>query len=404
MEPTPETTRRTFRLELWRSIPVGIIEYLFIPLAGLIALEHYQASDWQKALLLAISGGGMVASIAIVPLVRKLNWELTHSAAVFNLIGAVGIACAAAFPDSLTLYMTGISIGFFAFMLPLPLLTQVYQNNFPTARRGKIFAVTATFRGIIAIIFAWAAGKWIDADIENFKPLLWWFAGFALLGAAATWIMPKVKLSPGSTNPFTAFRWLKEDRKFRVLIISWMLMGIGNLTSLKIWTEYFANEDYGNNFTAFEVTLLTFIIPNIVKLVFTYPWGWLFDRLNFYFLRIILNVLFCSAILVVFYGESFFVIAIGTGLQGFAFAGGNIAWSLWVTKIAPPEHTAEYMSVHTCTTGLRGIAAPIIGFALLRGFGSGVAIFSAILILIASLIILPEARRIRSRGKSSGTP
>jgi len=402
MEPTPETIRRTFRLELWRSIPVGIIEYLFIPLAGLIALEYYQASDWQKALLLAISGGGMVASIAIVPLVRKLNWELTHSAAVFNLVGAAGIACAAAFPDSLVIYMTGISIGFFAFMLPLPLLTQVYQNNFPTARRGKIFAITATFRGIIAIIFAWAAGKWIDADIENFKPLLWWFAGFALLGAAATWIMPKVKLSPGSTNPFTAFRWLKEDRKFRVLIISWMLMGIGNLTSLKIWTEYFANEDYGNNFTAFEVTLLTFIIPNIVKLVFTYPWGWLFDRLNFYFLRIILNVLFCSAILVVFYGESFLVIAIGTGLQGFAFAGGNIAWSLWVTKIAPPEHTAEYMSVHTCTTGLRGIAAPVIGFALLRGFGSGVAIFSAILILIASLIILPEARRIRARGKITG--
>ena len=402
MEPTPETTRRTFRLELWRSIPVGIIEYLFIPLAGLIALEYYQASDWQKALLLAISGGGMVASIAIVPLVRKLNWERTPRAAVFNLVGAAGIACAAAFPDSLVIYMTGISIGFFAFMLPLPLLTQVYQNNFPTARRGKIFAITATFRGIIAIIFAWAAGKWIDADIENFKPLLWWFAGFALLGAAATWIMPKVKLSPGSTNPFTAFRWLKEDRKFRVLIISWMLMGIGNLTSLKIWTEYFANEDYGNNFTAFEVTLLTFIIPNIVKLVFTYPWGWLFDRLNFYFLRIILNVLFCSAILVVFYGESFLVIAIGTGLQGFAFAGGNIAWSLWVTKIAPPEHTAEYMSVHTCTTGLRGIAAPVIGFALLRGFGSGVAIFSAILILIASLIILPEARRIRARGKITG--
>ena len=136
--------------------------------------------------------------------------------------------------------------------------------------------------------------------------------------------------------------------------------------------------------------------------MFTYPWGWLFDRLNFYFLRIILNVLFCSAILVVFYGESFLVIAIGTGLQGFAFAGGNIAWSLWVTKIAPPEHTAEYMSVHTCTTGLRGIAAPVIGFALLRGFGSGVAIFSAILILIASLIILPEARRIRARGEITG--
>ena len=122
--------------------------------------------------------------------------------------------------------------------------------------------------------------------------------------------------------------------------------------------------------------------------------------MNFYLLRIILNVLFCAAILVVFYGQSFWVIAIGTGLQGLAFAGGSIAWMLWVTKIAPPEHTAEYMSIHTFTTGLRGVAAPIIGFYLLRNFGDGVAIFSAILIFLASVVLLPELKR--GQKKSQG--
>ena len=73
---------------------------------------------------------------------------------------------------------------------------------------------------------------------------------------------------------------------------------------------------------------------------------------------------------------------------------------LWVTKIAPPEHTAEYMSIHTFTTGLRGVAAPIIGFYLLRNFGDGVAIFSAILIFLASVVLLPELKR--SQKKSQG--
>ena len=112
--------------------------------------------------------------------------------------------------------------------------------------------------------------------------------------------------------------------------------------------------------------------------------------MNFYLLRIILNVLFGAAILVVFYGESFWVIAIGTGLQGLAFAGGSIAWMLWVTKIAPPEHTAEYMSIHTFTTGLRGVVAPALGFYLLVTIGKSIAIFSAILITLASVVLIPE--------------
>ena len=401
MSPSPEITRKTFRLELWRSIPVGVLEYLFVPFAGLIALNHYGASDGQKAFLLAISQAGLVASLAIVPLVRRLGWQLTHAAAAFNLAGAFGIAFAAIFSDSLELYITGLSFGFFAFMLPLPLLTQVYQSNYPNARRGKIFAATTVFRGIVAVAFAALAGWWLDTDPESFLPLLWIFAAAAVLASVLTLRLPKVAIAPGSTNPFTAFRWLRSDKKFRVLIISWMLMGLGNLTALKLWTEYFANADYGNGFSAFEVTLLTFVIPHIVKLCFTYPWGWLFDRLNFYLLRILLNFCFAAAVLVVFYGDSFWVIAIGTGLQGFAFAGGNIAWSLWVTKIAPDEHVAEYMSVHTFMTGLRGVAAPAIGFALLKQFGSGVALFSTALMIFACVIILPEVRLGKARRKGT---
>ncbi|NDF01570.1 MAG: hypothetical protein EB034_25395, partial [Verrucomicrobia bacterium] len=49
--------------------------------------------------------------------------------------------------------------------------------------------------------------------------------------------------------------------------------------------------------------------------------------------------------------------ALGAVIFGVSNAGGDVAWSLWVTKFAPPERVADYMSVHTFFTGVRGVAA-----------------------------------------------
>ena len=58
-----------------------------------------------------------------------------------GVVGAGGLALAAIFSNSLEVFLVGLGIAFFAFMLPQPLITQIYQNNFPNASRGKIFAV-----------------------------------------------------------------------------------------------------------------------------------------------------------------------------------------------------------------------------------------------------------------------
>ena len=61
---------------------------------------------------------------------------------------------------------------------------------------------------------------------------------------------------------------------------------------------------------------------------------------------------------------------------GISNAGGDVAWSLWVTKFAPPNRVADYMSVHTFFTGVRGVMAGV----------------SAALIVAASLLLLPELK------------
>ena len=73
----------------------------------------------------------------------------------------------------------------------------------------------------------------------------------------------------------------------------------------------------------------------------------------------------------------------GGVIFGASNAGGDIAWSLWVTKFAPPGRIADYMSVHTFFTGVRGVAAPLMAFHLINRFSlADLGIFNAALIFL----------------------
>jgi hypothetical protein len=70
-----------------------------------------------------------------------------------------------------------------------------------------------------------------------------------------------------------------------------------------------------------------------------------------------------------------------------------VAWNLWVTKFAPPDRVADYMSVHTFFTGTRGLVAPLVAFHVVSNFSiAGLGSVSAGLILFASLVLMREIK------------
>jgi MFS family permease len=117
----------------------------------------------------------------------------------------------------------------------------------------------------------------------------------------------------------------------------------------------------------------------------------LFDRMNFFALRVTLNIGFAIGILSFFTTNSFTGMVIGAIVYGISNAGGDVAWSLWVTKFAPPDRVAAYMSVHTFLTGVRGVLAPIFAFYLVTvlPLGAMAGICSA-LIIAGTVILVPE--------------
>ena len=142
-----------------------------------------------------------------------------------------------------------------------------------------------------------------------------------------------------------------------------------------------------------EIAFLTGVVPNSARLLLSPIWGWLFDRMNFFVLRVMVNLGFAAGILAFFTSESVAGLILGAIVYGISNAGGDVAWGLWVTKFAPPERVADYMSVHTFFTGVRGVLAPLLAFHLVAALGvETLGWVSVVLIVLASLLLVPEFR------------
>jgi hypothetical protein len=234
----------------------------------------------------------------------------------------------------------------------------------------------------------------LSGRIEKFQILLLIFA--AASGGASfclARIPSKPLVSDEGSHPLRAFRYANEDQLFRRTLVCWMLMGFANLMMIPMRVEMLANPRYGIAMTVGEIALLTGVVPNAARIVLSPVWGWLFDRANFFVLRVILNVGFGAGILTFFTSNDLPGLITGAIIFGISNAGGDIAWSLWVTKFAPEKRVADYMSVHTFFTGLRGVLAPVTAFQLAKMLPlTTLGIVSAILIALATLLLIPEVK------------
>jgi MFS family permease len=228
----------------------------------------------------------------------------------------------------------------------------------------------------------------------------WLLLAFGVSLAFASFCLSRCPTQPiphdGGAHPLRALRFVREDLLFRRTLICWMLMGFGNLMMLPLRVEYLANPKHhaGNTIvTVSTIALLTGVIPNLARLVLSPLWGYFFDRMNFFVLRMTLNVGFATGILAFFLTDSMTGMILGAIVFGISNAGGDVAWSLWVTKFAPPGRVADYMAVHTSLTGVRGVLAPMAAFYAVQHLSPGLlGALSAGLIFLATALMLPEVR------------
>ena len=387
---TDDIEQQTFRLERLRSIAAGITETANSTFLGVIAIKYFEASQTVKGILLTNTSMGMLISPLILWLTAQRGWSAGKGIVIFSTIAA--LSCLLGLADSLVMFALGGIISYAAAASIIPLYISIYETNYRVETRGRLFVKNYFLRIVSNILFAYGAGLLLDAHL-NWYPVI--ILAYALCFAVSAWCvsqMPMKELkAKGGRNPLTALRHVKEDKVFRWTLVSWMLLGFANLTMFPLRTEYLASPKYGIGLTAHEVAMYTAVIPNIARLAFTNIWGPLFDKVNFVKLRIILNAGFMLGFLSFFTGSKTVGLITGAILFGISNAGADVVWNLWVTKIATPDKTAEYMAVHSFLTGVRGVAAPIIAYQMTLHMPIWqIATGCAFLVVLASALLWKE--------------
>ncbi len=396
-EPHRHLTQRTFLAESVRAVSAGVIETALATFAVLIAVNQFQSSAALKSFLLASPAIGLLGSLLVVPLAVKWQIRSSLAAAIISLVSMAGFLVSAIGAGNETCFVVGISIGIGMIGMAIPLQTHYLRLNYPRKNRGRLFSVTIFIRALTAMVVSWGFGVFLDHDFDRYPVLLWVMVGAAVVSAICHFLVPSAVLR-NSTNQRHAFlesvHISQKDKVFVRLLVAAMIMGLGVLSANALRVDYLVNPIHGLEFDVKTVSLITGIVPSVMRLVSTFFWGWLFDRVNFFRLRIVVNLVFLAGVILYFVWNDVRLILIGSALFGLARGGGEIMFNLFVTKLAPSEHIADYMSVHTFLAGLRILAAPFLGFFLVEWANVSVMTAVSASFIVASVLIVGSAKQV----------
>lgn len=356
-----------------------------------IAIRYFDAGYVTKSLIGAAPFMGMFLSLALVYYashtgMKKSSWGAIPSAICgLCLLGA-------AFTNSLWAYCLMVVLSFIAFNSLSPFLTSIYNDNYPHDQRAAYYSKPLMLTVAVSVAFGIFASWVLDLDLAYFKALFIIFGLAALVKAWAIYSMPSGIIEPNIyKHPLGSLKYVLQDKSFGYVLLTWFIMGFANLWVLPLRVDYVTSSAYGIEGSAMFVAIIITVIPDAMRFLFIPFWARLFDKMNFIILRMILNASFGCGIALFFFTREPIVIACGSALIGIAFAGGSIAWNLWVTKYAPPGKVAAYMSVHVGLTGIRGTIGPMIGFWAVGRLGPvNIGLVSFGLMVLATLMLIPK--------------
>jgi MFS family permease len=388
--PLDEKAQRTFTNDCLRQLFVGFLDTGSKTFFLLIIVRQFSASDLFKSLVSVPSSLGMTLSILLLPLLARFAHRKNIWLATARVITGICFLIAAWKP-SLQTYVFWVVLGSLPSVIVYPLLTTLYNENYPRRIRGQLYAWASMVNMGSGAISSWLIGLWLGKDAENYPSLL---AAYGMTAILSAWFMFKIpSKATAKTNGRSflhAFKWIRHDRTFAYMLAVWFIFGFGIFMMSPLKVLYLTESRYGILYSTATVAFIIGFLPEVFRMLTTPIWARLFDRYHFVGIRIGLNLFLLASMLAFFMGKSKLWLCIAAALEGISSGGAGIAWALWVTHIAPAEHITEYMSVNLFFTGFRGIVGTFAGIHLASAYGLiNVVWFTIALVVLSILMMIP---------------
>lgn len=202
---------------------------------------------------------------------------------------------------------------------------------------------------------------------------------------------------------------LRQDRRYALYMLGQFCLGVSNILPRGVVVVLLTRELPMWSGRIFWVTVvLTEVLPKLMLLGSLRTWGKHFDTLGVVRFRVVNSVFWATATALglagtlclaqgsagepLFLPLSVMVFAAYALVHGIGQGGGTLAWHIGHLHFAAPERAEVYMGIHVTLTGIRGLAAPLVGVWLWNTAGWGVWVVSLALALVALAIFASMGR------------
>ncbi len=365
-------------LSVWglMAVPMGVLSG---GVAGVLVDTVFAgaAPAWFVATAVALmTGAGPLANIGSL---GWAHWSLgrrkVQALNRLQLLFALALATAALAPVGLLGLLVFVAAILTAQVLWCGVITiraSIWRLNYDRTAR---FAFAADNQAIVSLIHAVTGGLtgWlIAANPDGFRWLLV-VTSLCAIGSLARLRRVRVRrerrlltaerdlASGGAFRVGRYFAILREDPLYRRYMVCMMVLGTGNLMFTAPLILIMSRQ---LGLSSFSQVLITAALPTLIVPLSARVWARVLARDHVIGFRRRNSRWYALAIAVASAGvllESEPVLWLSAVVLGIAIGGGMLGWNLGHNDFAPEERVADYLGLHVSLTGLRGLAAPLLG-------------------------------------------
>lgn len=374
---TRYTWRRHWRASVWMGLSDGIAG-----LAAFAAMRSLGAGPWVAPLIVVASQAPWTLAPAFERLQSREKPRRVFKGTALAMLVAASVAAfvdvrpvvdgpSGAGTGQVWLFVAGIVATQIVACAYLAHRGALIRTNYAEAARGRVFGWLQTISRMTAVVSSKCAGFLLDLDPRFLRVV------FPLVGVFA--YLEQMKLSrihwrrarrdhpriPASgwlrDSLHTTVALLREDRRFLIFEVAFMLYGIGFLAAiplLPVFAESALQVSYD------EWTWAQGVSQPLAMIAVMTPAGRLMDRIG-----VMRTTGISFALLVVFLVLAPFVttaveLVVLFTLWGAAMAGVMMSWNLGPLHFAPEGRGRRYAAVHLFMVGIRSMIGPPLGYFL----------------------------------------
>ena len=388
----PSRVRRNFEIDLFSAVCAGTFVSVLVTFMPVVVRRMGGTPTDVAIVVGAPFVGHMLAPFftmlfAHIPAVRVVAGTSTLA----RLIFVAGVLVAA------TPLMLAVTTVFFWIVTVsnVAIYTSLMQGIYPDRERGYIMGKVRVGASVAGIVAAAVAGLLIDIVQAQ-----WVFAAAAVIALPGSIAFFKIEhLSAGTTPPrrplANIVRDVWSDRRYRQLLLAFLVFGWGNLMNFAIFPIMLVDHfDAPNTF----VGILS--AAQSATMVFAYVVvGRLIDRGSSLRQTMIGTVLVLLMPIGYIVAPSYWFLLPLAVVGGITQASGELTYYTNVVQLAPPDRIAEYTAAQSLLLGIRGTLAPFAASALLVAYEPRIVLGIGLAFMVVGTVILSGAIREPARAR-----